>query len=61
MPVGYDGHVDGIPTSAFMMRYGTGGTPWTIVIDKKGMITFVDINRWTSPKTVLEEVQKAAK
>ena len=40
MPVGYDGHVDGGRTSVFMHRFGTGGTPWTIVIDKKGKVQF---------------------
>lgn len=40
VPVGYDGHVDGGRTSVFMHRYGTGGTPWTIVIDRKGKVQF---------------------
>ena len=35
---GFDAHVDGGRTSLFMLRYGTGGTPWTIVIDKKGVV-----------------------
>lgn len=35
--------------------------PSTFVIDRKGVITYVDINRWTPPETVLEEVRKAAR
>ena len=34
----FDGHVDGSRLSIVMSRYGTGGTPWTIVIDKKGIV-----------------------
>jgi hypothetical protein len=37
-PTGFDAHVDGGRTSIFMQRYGTGGTPWTIVIDKRGQV-----------------------
>ncbi len=39
-PVGYDARVDGSRVSEIMHRYGTGGTPWTIVIDKKGIVRF---------------------
>jgi len=42
VPVGYDAHVDGIPLSTFMLRYGTGGTPWSVVIDKFGIVRFSD-------------------
>ncbi len=38
VPVAYDAHVDGARTSVFMHSYGTGGTPWSIVIDKKGKV-----------------------
>ena len=38
VPVAFDGHVDGSRLSIVMSRYGTGGTPWTIVIDKKGIV-----------------------
>ena len=37
-PTGFDAHVDGGRTSVFMHRYGTGGTPWTIIIDKRGQV-----------------------
>ena len=37
-PVGFDGHVDGARTSIIMQRFGTGGTPWTIIIDKRGKV-----------------------
>ena len=40
VPVGYDAHVDGIPLSTFMLRYGTGGTPWSVVVDKSGIVRF---------------------
>ena len=39
-PVGYDGHVDGARVSLIMSQYGTGGTPWTTVIDRKGIVRF---------------------
>ena len=40
VPIGYDAHVDGARTSITMRRFATGGTPWTIVIDKKGVVRF---------------------
>ncbi len=40
VPVGYDAHIDGVPISTFMLHYGTGGTPWITVIDKKGIVRF---------------------
>ena len=42
-PVGYDAHVDGERTSVLMQRYGTGGTPWTIIIDKKGVVRMNEV------------------
>ena len=39
-PVGYDARVDGSRTSAIMQMYSTGGTPWTLVIDKKRKVVF---------------------
>ena len=53
VPVGYDGHIDGDTTSVFMRHYGTGGTPWTIIIDKKGIVrvnevTPNDVDRLTN-------------
>ncbi len=47
VPVAYDGHVDGARTSVFMHSYGTGGTPWSIVIDKKRVVRFNQV----TPKT----------
>lgn len=38
VPNGFDGHVDGGGVSLIMQRFGTGGTPWTIIIDKKGKV-----------------------
>ena len=40
VPIGYDCHVDGARLSIVMQQYSTGGTPWTIVIDKKGVVRF---------------------
>lgn len=40
VPVGYDARIDGDRVSITMRRYGTGGTPWTVVIDKKGIIRY---------------------
>lgn len=40
VPLGYDARVEGERVSLVMMRYGTGGTPWTIVIDKHGVVRF---------------------
>jgi membrane-associated protease RseP (regulator of RpoE activity) len=39
-PVGFDARVDGASQSLLMERFGTGGTPWTIVIDRKGVVRF---------------------
>ena len=43
VPVGFDGHVDGARLSVFMSQFGTGGTPWSIVIDKKGVIRLNEV------------------
>jgi hypothetical protein len=40
VPIGYDAHVDGARLSIFMTQYATGGTPWTIVIDRTGKVVF---------------------
>jgi len=53
VPVGYDGRVDGERLSGIMTRFGTGGTPWTIVIDKKGVVR---MNRVTPASA--EEISK---
>ena len=39
-PVGYDAHLDGERTSIFMRTFGTGGTPWTVIIDRRGIVQF---------------------
>jgi len=39
-PVGFDARVDGAVQSLIMERFGTGGTPWTIIIDRKGLVRF---------------------
>jgi thiol-disulfide isomerase/thioredoxin len=42
IPVGHDGS-DG-RRSTIMRRYRTGGTPWVIIIDKKGVVRFNDFH-----------------
>ncbi len=42
IPVGHDGS-DG-RRSSIMRRYRTGGTPWVIIIDKKGVVRFNDFH-----------------
>lgn len=37
-PVAYDGHVDGHGVSVMMNQFGTGGTPWSFIIDQKGVV-----------------------
>lgn len=39
-PVGFDARVDGAGQSLLMERFGTAGTSWTIVIDRKGVVRF---------------------
>jgi len=59
-PVGFDARVDGAAQSLVMERFGTTGTPWTIVIDRKGVVRF---NGFTPPdsKTILALVQDLRK
>ena len=40
--IGYDARVDGARLSLMMAEYGTGGTPWTIIIDRQGIVRFND-------------------
>ena len=56
-PIGYDAHVDGTRLSIFMRQYSTGGTPWTIVIDKKGKVVFNAV----TPKLADQLVQLVAR
>jgi hypothetical protein len=42
IPVGQSGH-DGNP-SPLMRRYRSGGTPWTVIIDRNGIIRFNDFH-----------------
>jgi membrane-associated protease RseP (regulator of RpoE activity) len=58
-PVGYDARVDGAPDSLLMERYFTGGTSWTVVIDKKGVVRFN--GRTPDSKTLLALVQELRK
>lgn len=40
IPIGHSGSDD--QRSIFMARYRTGGTPWTIIIDKQGVVRYND-------------------
>jgi len=40
IPIGHDGS-DGV-RSVMMGRYRTGGTPWSVIIDKEGVVRFND-------------------
>ena len=42
MPVGHSGSSD--KKSIFMKNYKSGGTPWTVIIDKNGMVRFNDFH-----------------
>jgi membrane-associated protease RseP (regulator of RpoE activity) len=58
-PVGFDARVDGAGQSLIMDRFGTGGTSWTIVIDKKGVVR---LNGFTPDSaTILALVQDLRK
>ena len=39
IPIGHDPGTDG-QRSLIMQRYRTGGTPWTILVDKQGIVRF---------------------
>ncbi|MFI5402445.1 MAG: PDZ domain-containing protein [Planctomycetota bacterium] len=60
VPYGYDARVDGAGESLLMERYGTDGTPWTVVIDRKGVVRF---NAFTpaDSKTLVALVQELRK
>jgi membrane-associated protease RseP (regulator of RpoE activity) len=58
-PVGFDARVDGARESLLMERYFTGGTSWTVVIDKKGVVRFN--GRTPDSKTLLALVQELRK
>jgi len=59
-PVGYDARVDGARLSNIMTQFGTGGTPWTIVIDKKGEVVFNSVTPPGAPALVqlVEKLRK---
>jgi len=42
MPVGHSGLDD--KRSKFMNDYKSGGTPWTVIVDKKGIVRFNDFH-----------------
>lgn len=56
VPVGYDAHVDGARTSVLMQRYGTGGTPWSIIIDKQGKVRLNEVT--PSPDRMIALIDK---
>jgi len=42
MPIGHSGSSD--KKSEFMRNYRSGGTPWTVIIDKNGIVRFKDFH-----------------
>lgn len=42
MPIGHSGSSS--KKSEFMRNYKSGGTPWTVIIDKKGVVRFNDFH-----------------
>lgn len=55
-PVGFDAHVDNVAMSVLMATYGMKGTPWTIVIDRDGV---VEVNGYTpeDPAGLIARIQ----
>ena len=51
IPVGHDPGLEGA-RSIIMDRYRTGGTPWTILIDKQGIVQFNDFQ--VQPQKMVE-------
>lgn len=43
IPVGHDAGVDN-SGSMLMRRYRSGGTPWTVIIDRKGVVRYNDFS-----------------
>ena len=60
VPVGFDARVDGASQSLLMERFGTGGTPWTIVIDRKGIVRF-NATTPTDSRTIVALVEELRK
>jgi len=54
IPVGQSGSSD--KRSKLMARYRTGGTPWTIVIDRKGVVRFNDFH--IQPEAAFELIDR---
>ena len=56
IPVGHDGSPD--RRSTIMRRYRTGGTPWVIIIDKKGVVRFNDFHVSTHrARAIIDELR----
>jgi len=58
VPVGFDAHVDGARLSTTMALNGTGGTPWTIIRDKKGVVRFNDFTGNLRPEPFAKLIEK---
>ncbi len=59
-PVGYDAHVDGGYVSLIMSQYGTGGTPWTIIIDKKGIVRHNSVSSASQSRDAATAIDETA-
>jgi len=57
LPVGQSGGTN--QRSALMKSYRTGGTPWTIIIDRKGIARFNDFH--ITPKEAIARIDKLKK
>jgi len=57
IPIGQSGSKN--ERSKFMQRYRTGGTPWTIVVDRKGVVRFNDFH--IEPSKAMDLIEKLKK
>ncbi len=59
IPVGHSGTAQ--EPSLLMRRYRTGGTPWTIIIDRKGVVRFNDFHiEAREAAKLIEQLKKGA-
>ena len=39
----YDSRIDGMEIPEVLRTYGTGGTPWTVVVDREGKVAVCEV------------------
>lgn len=54
IPIGHDAGLNGL-RSAVMTHYHTGGTPWTIIIDRDRVVRFNDFH--IKPQSAIEMIE----